>query len=261
MPTREERARAQLEKKLTFEAAFRRGLLRDYVRLNTHWSSHYGLHGFMPSLGRHELHFKDTIETHSKLIHRAFREDVIGPLPPTVEAVTERNLDQWAVERAGLTSSLVVAVAGKRIEQTIRRAREAIASPLKKSSTVARVAKNFLRRIFRRSADTVAATETQAAAEGTKQTVADALAGKATVPSGLPAIPDEELLIVEKIWMDRMDERVRPHHIDARGQRVRFDDPYIVMGERLMFPGDRSLGASAVNVINCRCSSLFERSD
>ena len=32
------------------------------------------------------------------------------------------------------------------------------------------------------------------------------------------------------------------------------DEPFIVGGEKLMFPGNKSLGASGWNLYNCRCS-------
>lgn len=40
----------------------------------------------------------------------------------------------------------------------------------------------------------------------------------------------------------------------ADGQRVGVDEAFTVGGEKLMFPGDRSHGASGWNIYNCRCS-------
>ena len=67
-------------------------------------------------------------------------------------------------------------------------------------------------------------------------------------------------LPLEKEWIDAGDARVRPagkptpfDHVSANGQRVPMDDPFTVSGEKLMFPLDTSLGASAGNVIQCRC--------
>lgn len=66
----------------------------------------------------------------------------------------------------------------------------------------------------------------------------------------------------EKNWIDSGDSRVRPdgnphgrfdhHHEDIGKQPL--DKPFFVSGEELMFPGDTSLGASAGNICNCRCS-------
>ena len=40
----------------------------------------------------------------------------------------------------------------------------------------------------------------------------------------------------------------------ADGQRVGVDEAFSVGGEKLMFPGDRSHGASGWNIYNCRCA-------
>lgn len=61
-------------------------------------------------------------------------------------------------------------------------------------------------------------------------------------------------VVMGKEWMCSCDERSRAAHIAADGQIVPVDEPFIVDGEKLMHPGDGSLGASASNVIGCRCT-------
>lgn len=68
--------------------------------------------------------------------------------------------------------------------------------------------------------------------------------------------------VTEKAWLTRRDGRVRRppkskfDHVAADGQRVPTPEPFIVSGQKLMHPGDFSLGASGGNTIRCRCSSL-----
>jgi len=64
-------------------------------------------------------------------------------------------------------------------------------------------------------------------------------------------------------WLTAEDSRVRhPHgssrwdHQSADGQIVKIGEPFVVSGELLLFPGDRSMGASIGNVINCRCTVI-----
>jgi len=64
-------------------------------------------------------------------------------------------------------------------------------------------------------------------------------------------------------WLTSEDSRVRhPHgsqrwdHRSADGQIRKLGEPFIVTGELLLFPGDRSMGASIGNVINCRCTLI-----
>lgn len=72
-----------------------------------------------------------------------------------------------------------------------------------------------------------------------------------------------------KEWLSTIDRRTRPgYSIKGRGKRGRFDhrrpngqiqrngSAFLVSGQLLMYPGDTSLGASAGNVIACRCTSV-----
>ena len=64
----------------------------------------------------------------------------------------------------------------------------------------------------------------------------------------------EKGVIMKKIWLATHDARTRDAHIEADGQEAEIDEPFIVGGEELMFPGDASMGASGWNLYNCRCS-------
>jgi HK97 family phage portal protein len=64
-------------------------------------------------------------------------------------------------------------------------------------------------------------------------------------------------LPLEKEWIATFDNRTRSPHATAHGQRRDLDRPYEVMGQRLMFPGDGSMGATADNTIQCRCTESY----
>jgi len=65
----------------------------------------------------------------------------------------------------------------------------------------------------------------------------------------------EQSGVVEgKEWLATMDERVRDAHAEADGQIVGMDEPFVVGGEALEYPGDPA--GSPENVINCRCTVL-----
>lgn len=57
-----------------------------------------------------------------------------------------------------------------------------------------------------------------------------------------------------KEWLCACDKVSRDWHKGANGQQVPLEEPFIVGGEKLMHPGDPSLGASAKNIIHCRCT-------
>ena len=59
---------------------------------------------------------------------------------------------------------------------------------------------------------------------------------------------------VRREWDSAGDKRVRNSHRIMDGQVVGFDEPFVTPnGAKLMYPGDRSLGAPASEIIQCRC--------
>jgi uncharacterized protein with gpF-like domain len=63
-------------------------------------------------------------------------------------------------------------------------------------------------------------------------------------------------MATHKVWRSARQKRTRPDHIAANNQKVKFDDYFIVGGERLRHPGDPR--GSAKQVVNCRCVMKFE---
>ncbi|SNR95606.1 phage putative head morphogenesis protein, SPP1 gp7 family [Anaerovirgula multivorans] len=59
---------------------------------------------------------------------------------------------------------------------------------------------------------------------------------------------------MKKQWVSAIDSRTRNSHGTADGQIVNIDEPFIVGGEELMYPGDPA--GTAFNVVNCRCSMI-----
>lgn len=64
----------------------------------------------------------------------------------------------------------------------------------------------------------------------------------------------ESGVVIGKEWDSHEDERTRKHHLEANGQRVKLDDPFIIDDDLLDYPGDNSHDAKASNVIQCRCT-------
>lgn len=57
-----------------------------------------------------------------------------------------------------------------------------------------------------------------------------------------------------KGWHTCMDGRERRSHAVMNGKRVPIDEPFIVGGYRMMFPGDITYNPPLKEVINCRCT-------
>ena len=70
----------------------------------------------------------------------------------------------------------------------------------------------------------------------------------------------DDIGIAQKQWISRLDSRNRGanpkskfDHLAPDGQVQNNSATFTVSGERLLFPGDRSMGASAGNIVYCRC--------
>ncbi|MGI2329661.1 phage minor head protein [Planococcus sp. YIM B11945] len=65
-------------------------------------------------------------------------------------------------------------------------------------------------------------------------------------------------MVIGKTWKAALQDRTRPGHQKANEQTVPFEEPFVVENrkgeeEQLLHPGDSSLGATASNLIQCRC--------
>lgn len=72
-------------------------------------------------------------------------------------------------------------------------------------------------------------------------------------------VASEELdITMKKQWVATADGRTRSFHQSANGDIRNMDEPFVIEGERLMHPGDGTLGASAKNIVNCRCVVVYK---
>ena len=62
---------------------------------------------------------------------------------------------------------------------------------------------------------------------------------------------------IKKTWIDVGDKRERKTHLEVGGTTIPINEPFSVGDSLLMFPTDHSLGASADEIVNCRCSIQY----
>lgn len=183
---------------------------------------------------------------------------------PVITEATPDDVQATPGEKAAISAALAVFFAGRAEEQariingTTRDEMAAAASDavsvepnLAEAASIAAAA--LIRNLIARS-QSIAATETQTAAEATKLTAADVLLGRQPSIQGGTAAETE----ITKDWWSVGDSRVRAAHLIADGQRVKVSAPFVVEGQKLMYPGDTSLGASPSNTINCRCIAEYD---
>lgn len=65
-------------------------------------------------------------------------------------------------------------------------------------------------------------------------------------------------VLFDKVWIGQNDGRERSSHIAMNGKKVAKDDKFEVGGYKMKYPCDRSSGAPAKEIVNCRCTYGFE---
>jgi len=128
----------------------------------------------------------------------------------------------------------------KRFDKLIKRAIKSGESL--SDADIARIVGRYSDRLLQLRAETIARTETlnafnSGAQESLKQAVDEGLVNQENI---------------QRVWRDASDGRVRDQHEAVDGTSVGLDEPFIVGGESLMFPGDPRT-ASPSNIVNCRC--------
>lgn len=200
------------------------------------------------AIDAHETVWTDWIRTAYLTVAEVFARNVVDSLekqaPGRMEskAVVEDVWQATVLEHLGKVAAKKV----QGITNTTRlQVRSALAEGVMEGEGIDKLAKRvdalYLTQIIPYRSTVIARTETIAASNLGSRAGAEA--------TGLP---------LEKEWIaTRGDGRTREAHEDADGLRTPMDDPYEVDGEALMFPGDDSLGASAGNTIQCRCTEGY----
>jgi uncharacterized protein with gpF-like domain len=155
------------------------------------------------------------------------------------------NNYRQALERGDVNVALGRELRDRRFDTSVQRLLED-GNPLGQDRIermVARYRNNYLRL----RAETIARTEAQAAVNLARS---EAL----TQSQERAGLTDAS---VQLTWRATKDARVRDTHRSMDGQVRPKGTPFVSpSGAQMMFPGDRSLGAPAEEVINCRCVIL-----
>lgn len=152
--------------------------------------------------------------------------------------VEEPDLMPYYPAKKALRRGIDLAWGKKQITKTVTRG-------LLTGASIGKIATDLQARIpemNRASALRTARTATLTAMEAGRQDAADDLKSKGA--------------IIEKEWVSGHDAWTRPAHMRADGQKKKEDEPFNVGGEKMMFPRDKSMGASGWNIYNCRCGCV-----
>lgn len=258
-------ARRDLREKLIFERqllrklnAFGRKIGRALVREYSTNKQSIRAESFRAEL-------EEILIAHYKKVGKSFSNRLTEDMPKDIAVTSDERkviddaLSLFYIAHVGVQSTLITETTQKDIDESFATAfEEENEAELRKAFSITQIATiaatNLIRKLSGRNG-TIAAYETQVIAESAKATEGQVLSGND--PSVL--VGTNRPSKVKKEWVTMGDDKVRMDHVIADGQVVDDTVPYDVGGEQLMYPGDSSLGASAGNIINCRCASVYDK--
>lgn len=224
-----------------------------------------------PQDARHyRASFSGVLDNHYDRVQRAFTGESIDKdtkffifRKQSEEELEDDRLDlfllallTWRSGKSDRQSDFIISTTSNDMFDSVEKARRAlfedgIMTPTNRE--LSEVSASILKRKQIGRIETIAMSETQSAAESTKFIEAEARSDlRPRVLGGIG------ITATKKKWVTVGDSKVRDKHISANGQTRNLLEPFEVGGDRLNHPGDSSLGASADNVINCRCMSFYQ---
>jgi hypothetical protein len=258
-------ARRDLAQKLKLERLLAEDMRRFNVRLGRATVKEYAQTGRTFQASDMQPELTALLAEHYDRVGPEFSDQITQILPADIEATdseTEAIAAALAIffgTRAPEQSEIITGTNQRDIQTSIDTAiavsqEEAAAGRPQVRTEIALGVGAILSRKLRGRVTGIASLETQAPAETAKATEAQVLTFQPPSVTGgsLRETP------VTKEWVTVGDERVRQAHMLADSQVVTLNQPFSVGGQLLRWPGDSSLGASAGNIINCRCSSVID---
>lgn len=189
------------------------------------------------NLSKYKVEISKILATFNQKVKRTFVQTAQKQIKLSLNSDEEQNINDlfttWSNKRALFVAVTILATMTKRLKEFEEET---------KNNT--ELAKAWFLDTQNQIKDVIATNEVQTAAEVSKDLT-------------FKGIEKTHDIILKKIWITVGDERVRPAHMEAHGQTVRYDANFIVGGEELAYPKDSR--GSLWNIINCRCISYAIR--
>ena len=209
--------------------------------------------GKVLDLSVYDSELQAVLKKNYKRVQMAFKRNLRNQLKNNKQDESDINdeveaaLLLWLLMQAKKQSEFIISTTGAAIQEEVQAVIRAAGQDgiVLTNKEIAAAVKAELKKKAEGRAEIIAITEVQQVAEATKQI--EAVAVENTILLPVPLL---------KEWRAVLDERTRNTHFVADGQVRLLTVPFDVGGQKLMFPGDTSLGASVGNIINCRCVSI-----
>lgn len=254
---------SQVKKKISLEKTYTPEVKRIFSKMLRDFRTSVAGTGLPPSADKYRDTWRHSAETHAERVQRAFKGEFSGRKffffkqedDESANELFALALLKWQEEFSEEQAELITGTNSSDQQTALQLARQALQEEGEPATNrnLAVAGAAILASQYNKRVQSIVMTQTQAAAESAKFIETEVESGQR------PRVLGPALVVsnTEKTWRTVGDERVRSAHAAAEGQTKSLNEPFIVDGEALMFPGDTSLGASAGNVIGCRCVAIY----
>jgi len=250
----------QLKLKIKLEEKFRPEVKRLFQKINAEFRIGISTGTFIRAY-RYKSQLETILDNHYGRVQNAFMGVVKTDTKQDEENLNDAVLAallMWGERTGTVVTDEMLNTTQNNMDDAVTQARQSFANEGNYSFTtreLAVVSATILSRKFKGRENTIIISETQKASESTKLIEAYAEAGMeprdALVAGAVGAV------LAKKEWWDVGDHLVRRGHRHSDVASVPINQPFLVNGQFLMFPGDMSMGALIGNVAGCRCGSKY----
>jgi hypothetical protein len=243
-------AAIQLRKKLVFEAKLYKKLRKFLKSQSKDIIDTFYETGVLPSASFYGSELEQLLLKHHREVSEWYGARQLSQVRKEIKAGKQSGIDtRNAIISAAILLMIRQSVADD-VEYLANDTNVEIDKTLKSSTDKKTILAMLSSRAVTR-ADRHATNINQRNIERTKQVVSE------RIPAAISFSAAVTMLVRQKkTWVSVIDKVTRSWHVSANGQTVDVNKPFEVNGERLMYPGDFSLGATAKNLERCRCVSV-----
>ena len=245
------------------EEIFKREILSLFSLMVRDFRARYAANGAITPTEEFLDDWTAALKKHYRRMQRNFKNRVINRIDLDENIITIQELEEltlvaflnWMNEAAPRQAEIINRTSLNQMRQSIQDALRISREqdlPTDNRSIGALVGALLTRR-YKGRVSGIAMYETQQSAEKIKNIEANT--ASENIRSRRPGVivaPDT------KIWITMRDNLVRASHVLMDGVAIPIDQTFNINGSQLMFPGDGSLGAALKEIINCRCSLIYE---
>lgn len=259
-PQQKQIAANDLAAKIRLEHQFMPQIKQYFNKISSNFGEAYSNTGQIIEVSQYNDILSGLLDQHYTKVSKHFSNQIRDDLgdPTDNEFVNDRintQLENYGVPHIDSSTQQITGTTQKHLHDIVGGIIVGAALLGKKLThpEVAQKAKKSFNQLAAGRVPGIAQDQTQFASETGKFSEIDILSNSGVTINGVDLDKTKKF----KTWVAILDGVTRRWHAQADGQTVPTDGVFVVKGEQLKYPRDGSLGASADNLIHCRCAAVY----